>query len=383
MHRSLGSDRELSVGVDARALHSTGVGRYIREVLAYLFLDARFRGIVLLGDPEELTAFAAEHGAAQRVVIYPYLRSWSGRRAQLSWLALSVRGYTRADVWFFPFSEAPLLMHPRRSVVTFHDLIPLKVPEMYRARARMAARMFLHASVGYARRVIANSEFTRRDILEHIPGAASKVEVIPMGVSPAFRPLAPGESAGCAPLAALRPFLLCVGNRLLHKNYIAAVDALALLRAEGSAIRLVVAGGRNNVYWPEVVRHAETLGVGDALLDLGEVTDSELRCLYGHCVALLFPSLYEGFGIPILEAMACGAPVIASNRSSLPEVVGDAGFLVGPHDPASMAAAVRRLEREPELRADLSRRGRERAAHFSWESTARSTVDVLYRTATA
>lgn len=375
------SQREVSVGVDARALHSTGVGRYIREVLSGLFADPRFRRVILFGDPEELHAFTSEQSGDKKVSIHPFLRNWNSRRAQFAWLSLSARGHARADVWLFPFSDVPLLMHPRRSVVTVHDLIPLKLPELARARQRAAARLALHWGTRRARRVITVSESTRRDILEQIPGVASKVEVVPLGVSAAFRQLRPGESAGCERLTSLHPFLLCVGNRYANKNYIVAVDALSILRAGGSDLRLVVAGGRYSPYWQEVVRHAEALGVADALVDLGEVTEVELRFLYGRCVALLFPSLYEGFGLPVLEAMACGAPVIASNRSSIPEVLGDAGSAVDPHDAAAMAAAVRRLVEEPLLRAECVRRGLEQAARFTWAETTQRTADILYRTA--
>src|SRR5690606_30622115 len=127
---------------------------------------------------------------------------------------------------------------------------------------------------------------------------------------------------------------------------------------------------------------AAALGVGDAIVDLGEVDDAELRRLYDRCEALLFPSLYEGFGLPALEAMACGAVVVASDRGSLPEVVGDGGVLVGARDSAAMAAAVRRLHDGPALRADLVARARARASEFSWEVAARRTVDVLHRAAT-
>ena len=373
----------ITIGIDARALHSTGVGRYLREVLAGLFADPRFRHLTLLGDPEPLGAFAAEHGAESRVTIHRFPRSWSGRRAQLGWLALAARGCTRADVWFFPFSEVPMLMHPHPSVLTVHDLIPLKVPGLTSIRLRLSTRLALLAGAGYARNVIAVSESTGRDIVEWMPRLAAKVHVVPSGVSSSFRPLAPAEVAGCARLEAYSPFMLCVGNRYPHKNQAAAVDALALLREQGIEMRLVVAGGHDTPFWESVLRRAKTRGVADAVVDLGRVSDDELRCLYAVCTAFVFPSLYEGFGFPVLEAMACGAPVVASDRSSIPEVVGDAGFLLDPRDSAGIATAVRRLKDEPSLRAERIRRGLERAARFTWAETTRRTADILYRSAGA
>jgi glycosyltransferase involved in cell wall biosynthesis len=236
--------------------------------------------------------------------------------------------------------------------------------------------VLLRRAVQGAGRVLVTSQSTRRDLLERFPGCGSKLGVIPLGVSPFFA--GPAEDPSLERIGG--PYLLCVGNRKPHKNLVAAVETLALLRAEAPELRLAVAG---EVYrgWDEVLRRAGELGVRDRVVEVAGASDGELRSLYAGCEALLFPSLYEGFGLPALEAMAAGAPVVASDRSSLPEVVGDAGLLADPEDPAAMAEAVRRLRRDPELRARLVRRGRERAASYTWERTARETADVLLRVA--
>ncbi|HEX8208560.1 MAG TPA: glycosyltransferase family 1 protein [Longimicrobium sp.] len=375
------AERRVTLGMDARAVHSTGVGRYVREMLAALFADPRFGHLVLLGDPDELHALLAELGVEGQATVRPFLRSWSSHQTQLAWARMAARGQTRADVWHFPFSDVPLLLHPRRSVVTVHDLIPIKLPGLVRKRERIASTIALHAGARLAWRMIADSESTRRDIVSYVPRAANKVEVVPLGVAPSFRPLEPAEAALCSRAEALRPYLFCVGNRFPHKNHVAAVDALARVRAGGSAMRLVVAGGTANAHWPQVVRHAEARGVADAVVDLGKVSETELRCLYAHCTAFLFPSLYEGFGLPVLEAMACGAPVIASNRSSVPEVMGEGGLSVDPGDSQAMADAVARLERDPGVRGEWIRKGREQAARFTWESTTQRTMEILHRAA--
>jgi glycosyltransferase involved in cell wall biosynthesis len=373
----------LSLGVDARGLYSTGIGRYLREVIQELFADARFRRVTLLGDPDELRRFVEEQGAGAVAEIRSYPGSWYSRRTQASWLAGWLRGEMRADVWFFPFGDVPLVACPKRSVVTVHDLTPFKLPESSAAKLLIAKHVLLRAAIRKARWVIADSESTRRDVVERFPSAAGKVQVVHLGVNPGFRSLPCDERGDGARFTQLRPFLLGVGNRHPHKNWRAAVDALALLRPERRDLRLVMAGGRRGPEWDATIRHAQAVGVGDALVDVGEVTDAELRFLYGLCEAFVFPSLYEGFGLPVLEAMACGAPVVASDRSSLPEVVGDAGLLVDPCDVSAMAEAIRRLEREPGLRAEMVRRGIERAARFSWKDTARRMADILYRTATS
>ena len=382
MRESLPAAPGCSVLVDARALYVSGIGRYLREILRGVLTDQRFVRITLLGEPAALWEFAAEEGdAADRINILPYPEHLYSPRTQFAWLWLRARGLTDADVAFFPHYDTPAFGLPARSVVTVHDLIHFQVPELFPAWRRAVASRLFSRAVSRAARVITVSEATQRDLQRRIPAAMSKTEVVPNGVSTVFRPLS-GSAAAPNPLqGAPGPFLLCVGNRKPHKNLSAAVESLALLRPQKPDLRLVIVG-RAFPGWDEVVRRAEELGVREAVLEVDEVSDDHLRWLYGHCEALLFPSLYEGFGLPILEAMACGAPVVASNRSSVPEVVGDAGFLVDPCDPAAMAAALRALDRDPALRREMSMRGQERARQFTWERAARRTADILHETAT-
>ncbi|HZG43870.1 MAG TPA: glycosyltransferase family 1 protein [Longimicrobium sp.] len=366
----------VSLGVDARGLYATGIGRYTREVLAGVLSDPRFGAITLLGDPAELERFVDSRGRPPRVSIVPYTASWFTRRTQVEWLSLWRAGKTRADVWFFPSADVPLAAHPRRSVATIHDIIETKLPHLAGLKGRLASRVMLRGSTWRAHRVIAVSEATRRDVVEHVPSAARKAVVVHQGVSPDFFPLRAGEALPPA-VAALRPYLLCVGNRAPHKNHAGAVEALARVRAERPDVRLVIAGGRNDGSWHTVLDRAARLGVADALVDLGGVSDAELRLLYAGAEALLFPSLYEGFGLPVLEAMACGAPVVAGNRSSVPEVAGDAALLVDPADPAALARSVLRLMGDPALRSTLSTRGVAQAARFPWSATASRTAEIL------
>lgn len=368
----------VSMLVDARAIHASGIGRYLREVLGAVLADPRFARVELLGEPEALHAFRGGVPGGEKVSVRAYSHGFYSPSAQAAWLGLRLRGAAAADVSFFPHYDAPLFALPSRSVVTVHDLIHFKVPEAFSPWRRFGARALLRRGVSAAGGIITVSEATRRDLVERFPSVAGKVRVVPNGVSPFFRPCADG--AACD-LPTRSPYLLCVGNRKPHKNLAAAVEALALLREERPELLLVVVG---DVFegWEAVLQRAGSLGVRERILDVSAAGDTQLRCLYTHAEALLFPSLYEGFGLPVLEAMACGAPVVASNRSSLPEVVGDAGVLVDPGSPREMADAVLRLRREPGLREDLVRRGRARAAAFGWERSAHETADLLYRVAT-
>jgi glycosyltransferase involved in cell wall biosynthesis len=367
--------------VDARALHASGIGRYLREILARLLTDERFGRVTLLGEPGALGRFAREHGAADRVAVHAYPGGFYSPRTQLAWATTTARLASRADVCFFPHYDAPFLGLPPTSVVAIQDLTHFRVPAAFPAWKRALAGVLFDRVARSAGRLLVSSDSTRRDLLERVPVVAAKTSVVPLGVGPGFRPCTESGCHGCAAARAFGPYLLCVGNRKPHKNLTTAVEALALLLPDRPDLRLVVVGSRFEAH-DAVDARAAALGVEHAVVEPGSVGDMELRCLYTHAEALLFPSLYEGFGLPVLEAMACGTPVIASDRTSPPEVVGDAGLLADPMAPEEFAAAVRRLRAEPALRAELVRRGHERAATLCWERTARATIDVLYDVAT-
>ena len=258
------------------------------------------------------------------------------------------------------------------TVVTVHDLIwkhaglDWGAPEAVAAMERMAAR-----AARWATRVQADSHATRADVLALAGIDPAKVDVVPLGAS-----VAPDASA--TPAAELRvrlelgpgPVLLAVAQKRPYKNLQAAVRAVAAL---GDDARLVLPGAPTP-HEAELRVLADGLGVEDRVRFLGWVEDADLEGLYRCAAAVLVLSRYEGFGLPVLEAMLRGTPVVAADAMSLPEVAGDAALLVDPGDQAAIDAAVARVAGDAELRADLARRGRERAAQFTWERTARETL---------
>lgn len=372
--------RGLSVLVDARGFGSSGIGRYLHEILAGIFADSRFARIILLGSPDRLRTFCANTGVAEnRVSVASYPGSFYSPVSQAAWLRLAAHRETRSDVAFFPHYDVPLLRFPTRSVVTVHDLTHFKVPQAFAAWKRHAAAALLWKSVSGATRVITGSEAARRDIAERFPWSAAKVKVVPHGVSAAFKSSANVMPVLCS-LGVHAPYLLCVGNGKPHKNLIAAVETLALLRRKYPEM-ILVAVGQGYTGSAELRPRAEALGLSDGVKELRAVDDQALRALYAGCEAFLFPSVYEGFGLPVLEAMACGAPVVGSNRAAIPEVIGDAGLIVDPHDYAGMAAAVSRLHEDRSFRESLVRRGHARAGQFSWERAAQQTVNLLHEVA--
>jgi glycosyltransferase involved in cell wall biosynthesis len=363
--------------VDARGLHLSGIGRYLREVLLRLFRDERFARFRLMGDPAQVTEFARAAGALGRVetVALPPRFYAAGVHARMALLA--ARGALRADAAFFPHYDVPPLLPLPPLVVTVHDLSHFVLADVFPAHKRIPAWLLLRRSVARAEVVVVVSRATRADLLARLPGAARKVHVIPQGVGASFFA---GAGDAALPPGVDGPFLLCVGNRKPHKNLQAAVEVLRLLHARHPGLRLVVAGAPLDGGDPVGHRAAEA-EVAHLVRDVGAVSDDALRALYAGAACFLFPSLYEGFGLPVLEAMAAGAPVVAADRASIPEVTGDAGLLADPDDPVAFASAVERVLTDAALRDELVARGRRRAAGFTWDATAAATADLLWQAA--
>lgn len=367
----------LTLLVDGRSIYASGLGRYLRSILERLIQDPRFGRIRILGDTAEIRRFAQANDATRRIEAIPYPVSYYSPETQFAWQRLRVRGRLEADIAFFPHYDIPLIGVPRRSVVTVHDLIHFKVPEVFGGWRTRAAAILLRRAVDQVERVLTVSECTRRDLLTRHDGIDEKVKVIPNGIDSFFHPQATDKEGGYPRQGT---FLLCVGNRKPHKNHVAAVEVLARAMRNRPELRLVLAGPAFE--GSEKIRErARELQVDDAVIEIEEVNDEELRRLYSNCAAFLFPSLYEGFGLPVLEAMACGAPVISSNRASLPEVVGDAGFLVDPYDFDAMQQIVERLLGDPATAAEYRKRGLERSSRFSWDNAAARVADELVEVA--
>lgn len=361
--------------IDARALHASGIGRYLRELLTHWLAEPPFSRLVLLGDAAALHGALDLHHAAVPVAIVPHAGAFYGVGSQRSWLRARRDARVRqARAAFFPHWDAPLLGMPGRSVVTVHDLTHFRVPEAFSRSKRLVAAGVLRRVVARASRLVCVSASTARDVVADYPHAAVRVRTVHNGVAERFRGPAPAP-----PLAG--PYLLAVGNQKPHKNLAAAVGVLARLRAAGHhELRLVVAG-REFAAADAVLVAARAAGIAEHVVSLGEVDDATLHGAYGGCAALVYPSRYEGFGLPVLEAMAAGAPVVASSAPAVAEVVGDAAPTFAPDDVAGMAAAVEALLRDPGARGDAVARGRSRAREFAWHRTARETTRVLHEAA--
>lgn len=260
-------------------------------------------------------------------------------------------------------------------VATVHDLTFHRLPGRYswkhrwyyRALARTAAR---------AERIIVPSRAVAADVVRFLGYPPERLRVIAEAPRAGLSPASHGHvSATLAQFGIEQPYLLCVGTAEPGKRAVDVLRALALLRDRGQAVRLVLAGNAGPLTGP-LRREAARLGVQDLVAFVGYVSNEQLAALYSGAVALVFPSLYEGFGLPPLEAMACGTPVISTHAQAMREVLAEAALFVPLRDPLAIASAAEGLLRQPSLRAAWSARGTERAARFSWANVAAETVAV-------
>jgi len=375
----------LHIAIDARRIRDFGIGTYIRSLvhaLSNIDHENRYTLISGAGDVRTLAGLPENFQAAV------YSHSDRGTLDHLTF-PLFLHGIA-PDLVHIPLNRVPLLLM-RPYVVTIHDMANLLFDEGRSGLWMQLRRYRFRRGLLRARRVIAVSEATKRDVQNMMGVRPERIRRIYNAPDPGFYQH-DGRRADEAGRILERyqiqyPFLLYAGNVRRHKNVPRLVEAFAVLRgqlAEHPAykdLRLVLIGDTISQH-PAVRQAVMKSRVEPLVRFLGFVPFETLRCFYESASAFVFPSRYEGFGLPPLEAMACGTPVITSNVSSLPEVVGDAAVLVNPENVFDIARGIREVLLDETLRAELIRRGHAQAARFSWERTAREALDI-YREAAA
>lgn len=373
----------LHIAIDARHIQDFGIGTYIRSLVHALSNIDRENRYTLISGAGDVGTLAGLPENFQAVV---YSRS---DRAALDHLAFPIFLHGIApDLVHIPLNRVPLLLM-RPYVVTIHDMANLLFEED-RSGLRMQLRRYrFRRGLVRARRVIAVSEATKRDVQNLLGVRPERIRRVYNAPDPQFYERgehSPDEHARILERYQIQyPFLLYAGNVRRHKNIPRLVEAFAVLRGQLAEhpvykdLRLVLIGDTISQY-PAVRRAVMKSRVEPLVRFLGFVPFETLRCFYESAAAFVFPSRYEGFGLPPLEAMACGTPVVTSNVSSLPEVVGDAAMLVNPENVFDIARGIKEALLDETARAELIRRGRDQAARFSWDRTARQVLDI-YREA--
>jgi glycosyltransferase involved in cell wall biosynthesis len=361
------------IGIDASRTvlaRRTGTERYALEIIrALVAADPEQQYVLYFNQPPPDGLLPRSKGVRWRVM--PSRRFWTLGRLSLE------MAQRPPDVLFVPAHSLPPIL-PRASVATVHDLGYVHFPGEHPPATLLLRRLSNRWSARRATRVIAISGATRDDLVQHDGVPSARISVVHHGRAPWFQPVTDHEHLAAiqARYQVDRPYFLFVGTLQPRKNLerlLAAFDQFAATHPD-TLLALVGAIGWQSERLEQALAKVRAR---DRVRLLGYVQDDELPALYSGALALAFPSLYEGFGLPALEAMACGTPVLTSNTSSMPEVVGQAGLLVDPLNVGAIAAGLTRLADDPELRRTLSERGQQRAGLFTWERAAQESLGVL------
>ena len=360
----------MRVAIDARKLHDFGIGTYIRNLLRHLARIDRDSEYVLLCRESDLEV-ASQLGPNFRAVLEPSPNYSLREQIHVPW----VLHREKPDVFHAPHYVLPPATRCR-SVVTIHDCIHLMFPQYMRNRAAyFYARASMWSAAHQAHRILTVSQASKRDIIHFFSVPPEKVVVVYNAIEERFSDT-PSEEA----IERVReryqlnhPFVLYVGNIKPHKNLVRLIEAFAeLRRREFDELKLLIIGDEISKL-PALRRAVHSHKLHKHVRFLGYLEDETLASLYRLASVFVFPSLYEGFGLPPLEAMASGTPVVTSNVSSMPEVTGDAAILVDPYSVDSIVEGIARVLTDPALSADLRRKGIARAREFSWDRSVQRT----------
>jgi glycosyltransferase involved in cell wall biosynthesis len=370
-----------AIGIDARQLEleRAGVARYLLNLLRVWATAAQAERFLLY-----LSRSGLPEGWLQQPPFQPR-RLGPPRQQQTVWEHLRLPqalGQDRADVLLAPYYMAPLFC-PVPYAVVLHDIAFSAHPEYFRkSPLYFKLRLVGYWSARRARAIVTVSEFSKREIVRRYRLNPERIHVIPEAADPSFAPLAEPERA--AETTVLRRkfdlperFVLAVGSLTPRRHLRELLQALALVRRDHPELGLMVVGRDLEYRHGQVARMVEAAGLGSVLRRVDYVDEADLAGLYRGAAVAVYLSSYEGFGLPILEAMASGAPVVAGDRASLPEVAGAAAVLVDPSAPREIAAALAAIVADPSRAAELRRRGLERAREFSWQRSARQTLELL------
>jgi len=363
----------MKFSVDAHAIgrHLTGNEVYIRNLLhAFAGLDRASEFVAYLS-VDGPSPWIPSRFTVRRVSANPFVRLGYELSGQLR--------QDRPDLLHVQYT-APLAC-PVPVVVSIHDVSFLEHPDFFPRFRALQLRLTVQRTVRTAAKILTLSDFSSDAIQRAYGVHPDDIVVAPLAAAPEFRPLHIDNAVDAvrSRFQLPAPYILSVGDLQPRKNQIGMIAAFAELVKSFPQLRhRLVLAGKETWFAPKVREAARNSGVGDRIRFLGFVTDQDLLHLYNACDLFVFPSFYEGFGLPILEAMACGRAVTCSNTSAMPEVADGAAILFNPHSVPEMTRAMADLLRDAELRSRMERLGQQRAAHFSWQKSAQTTLEVYY-----
>lgn len=367
----------MRIGIDAHQIGTqlAGNATYITSLVEALAeIDRENQYTLYVTEPEIKEQYANrwENFSFRRIIPHnPFIRIPIALNAELR--------LRPVDILFVQYNAPPFA--PCKVVTAIHDISYEHLPETYRHRERFQMRLTIRHTARKAAHIITCSEYSRQDLIETYQLPPEKITSIPLAAPEFFKPVTDSEQ-----INRIRrkydlngDFILGVGSIQPRKNLVRLIEAYSLLVKRNDSIPPLVLVGKKAWLFEESIKTIDVHNVRDRVKFTGFVPDEDLPALYSMALFFVYPSFFEGFGLPPLEAMQCGAPVISGDRTSLPEVVGEAGLLVNPFDVHEIANGLEKLINDEKLRGDLSRKGLEQAKKFSWKRTARQTLDIFER----
>jgi Glycosyltransferase len=370
----------MKIGINAQILtdQRTGVTRYARNVI---------RLLPKIGDTHEFFIFGnsqtIKHDENNVVVVPPnmWVNSSSKRIIWEQTILPRLAKKYKIDLLFYPDHTASLWSKGVKQLITIHDLAPFAMQHTF-SKMRMSYKQYaIKRSVHVVDAIISNSFFTKAEALRYFPDIKNKISVVHWGLENSIERVTNRTlKTEIQKRYSIRtPFLLSVGRLETRKNFVRLIKAFAKGRHKYGWKHTLVLVGEPAYGYYEIESVIKEEGIKDFVNITGYVKEEELTCFYSLADVFVYPSLYEGFGFPPLEAMKCGCPVVVSNVTSLPEVVGDAGILINPYKEDEMVEAIHRLIGDANMRSDLIKRGIERSKMFTWEKTVQEILSVMNR----
>ena len=383
-------NKSKTIGIDARmyGYAQTGIGNYIRHLLKHIFeLDKKNNYIIFLL-PEEYDNFELPNERIKKVKVSA---KWYGWKEQLLFPFELYR--ENLDLMHFTHFNSPILYF-KKSIVTIHDVTPYFFPghKMKSLLRKIGFRSVFFSSVRKAKRIVAVSKNTKNDIANYFKINKNKIEVVYEGVDEQFKIIPPTRAHSLEykknnlnkinfyrlkpELQITKPFIFYTGVWRNHKNLVGLVKAFGILKKKHNLNYQLVLGGKEDPYYPEVRKTWEKLGLEKEVIRVGFIDQKELPLFYNAAKISVIPSFYEGFGLTGLEAMACGTPVVSSNKTSLPEILGNAAIYFNPNNPEEMAEKMKLVLTDKKLYNELRENGFKQIKKYSWERMGKETVKI-------